>query len=555
MPTTRPTVENSNVTVSPDHEKTEQPVNQIQQSGSSTEDMAMIGGASSQIVEAADRHNSEAETVNAEDCWFIQSRNIRPIRRFNAEANEFVVAFKKKWADTFVQQQSTIITAFYDIIDSFIRNNIDTFQAGDLVGMEFDHVNLHTTIFVPLMRRDQIDADRFLSNLERILQSNDAFTLDDTLCAKLIRVKETKGGQPTEAAPLTLSEWRLKKRSIVRIRNTDDDMCLARAIVAAMSHSTKHQGKKTDWSNSREGRSKQTKLTEQLHLRARVPIGSCGLDAIPQFETAYSDYRIIVLTTGQKNPILYAGKHVHGKPLFLYYHHQHFDTIVSINGFLNSKFFCCKCLKAYTHRKKHACTKRCLACKTEGVDCQTDGHIWYCELCHHTFKNQSCLSNHLICPFGKRGRPENSTCMSYKRCGSCFRSYNPRETHECGIEYCSKCKKKQPCDHLRYMQPLSNDDVDRTKEDDDQKNDDLKRMIFFDFESRIEPDGQHVPNFCMAQTVCDQCLTEEDISNPCEECGLKRQWTFRSVETFCHWACQQPYGLLLQHLYPTISIV
>ncbi|XP_071850632.1 uncharacterized protein [Apostichopus japonicus] len=493
-------------------------------------------------MEAADTHNTEAEKVNAEDCWFIQSRNIRRIRRFNAEASEFVVIFKKKAVETFVQQQSTILTAFYDIFDSLIRNIMDTFQTGDLVGMEFDHVNLHKTIFVPLMRRDQIDADRILSILERILQSNDAFTLDDTLRVKLIRVKETKGGQPS---PLTLSEWRRKKQSIVRIGN-DDDMCLARAIVTAMSHSTKQQGKKTDWSNIRKGRSKQTKLAEQLHLRAGIPIGSCGLDAIPQFETVYSDYRIIVLTTGQKNPILYAGQNVQGKPLFLYYHHQHFDTIVSVAGFLNSKFFCIKCLKTYTHRNKHACTKRCLACKTEGADCQTDGQRWYCESCHHTFKNQTCLSNHLICPIGKRGRPENSTCMSYKRCGTCFRSYNPRETHECGIEYCSKCQKRQPCDHLCYMQPLLSDDADGTKEDDDQQKN-LKRMIFFYFESRIEADGQHVPNLCVAQVVCDQCLTEEDIDIPCEECGLKRQWTFHSVETFCQWACQQPNALFIAH--------
>ncbi|KAJ8032375.1 hypothetical protein HOLleu_25889 [Holothuria leucospilota] len=75
--------------------------------------------------------------------------------------------------------------------------------------MELEHPKLDKLIFIPMTRRDQLDADRIFSVLERILQSNDQFTLDEGLVIKIIRVEPFEGGKPT---PSVFDDWIKEKK-------------------------------------------------------------------------------------------------------------------------------------------------------------------------------------------------------------------------------------------------------------------------------------------------------------------------------------------------------
>ncbi|KAJ8024853.1 hypothetical protein HOLleu_34886 [Holothuria leucospilota] len=151
-----------------------------------------------------------------------------------------------------------------------------------------------------MTRRDQLITERIFAILERILQSNDQFTLDERLVIKIIRVEPFKGGKPTSH---DLKGWIKAKKSIVRIKNGNDVMCMARAIVTAIACHQKKNGATVPWDNIRKGFGKQTTLAKDLHRRADVPFGRCSLTDLPAFEKVLPEYRIIVVTRTAK--ILY----------------------------------------------------------------------------------------------------------------------------------------------------------------------------------------------------------------------------------------------------------
>ena len=79
----------------------------------------------------------------------------------------------------------------------------------------------------------------------------------------------------------------------------------------------------------------------------------------------------------------------------------------------------------------------------------------------------------------------------------------------CGNWQCRACKKRVTgSDHRCLMrpQPLEHKQP---------------RFIFFDFEAREQPDGEHVPNLCVANTCCPKCIDEPDFSKPCPSCGQR----------------------------------
>ena len=79
-----------------------------------------------------------------------------------------------------------------------------------------------------------------------------------------------------------------KKGSVIRIQNKDD-LCLARALIVSIAKIEKDSRYKSiadhRWPL-------QTRLANDLHEKANVSIGPCGLEEVKQFQTYLSDYQI-----------------------------------------------------------------------------------------------------------------------------------------------------------------------------------------------------------------------------------------------------------------------
>ena len=117
------------------------------------------------------------------------------------------------------------------IIFNSILQDITKFAAqDDLIRFSVQSPELDYPIALPFQRQQNLSAESFLSQLERVLQSFEEFVLNDKFEIKLIHVVNPHGGVGINT--VNLDEFLHRKRSIIQIKNKDN-LCCARAIVTA----------------------------------------------------------------------------------------------------------------------------------------------------------------------------------------------------------------------------------------------------------------------------------------------------------------------------------
>ena len=195
---------------------------------------------------------------------------------------------------------------------------------------------LDTPISLPFMTVEQLTTERIFSQIERVIQSNQEFRLNDTVTVDIIHVvaPEGSGKSKVKRTTLNIREYLKEKKSVITINN-DDDFCLARALVVAVAKIEKDP----KYNQIRQSkRHIQLERALDLHQAANVPLGPCGMDEVGLFQQYLTNYQIIVVSGDHNGSIIYPSKPpgTDEKPTInLYYHNKHFDVITSIPGFLN----------------------------------------------------------------------------------------------------------------------------------------------------------------------------------------------------------------------------
>ena len=343
---------------------------------------------------------------------------------------------------------------------------------------------LDTPISIPFMDVEQLTTERVFSQIERVIQSNQDFRLNDTVTIDIIHVvaPEGSGKSKVKRTTLNIREY-LEKKSIISINN-DDDFCLARALAVSIARIEKDpryvQIKRSD-------RPVQLERALDLHQAANVPLGPCGIDEVKLFQQYLTNYQIIVVSSDHNGSIIYPPKPpgTDEKPTInLYYHNNHFDVITSIPGFLNKTYFCNRCHKCYSTTTDHVCSAMCGSCR--GFDCVLEGDGIVCNECDRLFKNQACYDHHKE-PINGGGR---SVCQVIRRCEKCGKVMDVRRIekgHICGkkCRTCGVVLNKEDTDHQCYIQPLEQEEESS-----------YNHLLFFDFEATQEH-GTHCPNLCV----------------------------------------------------------
>jgi hypothetical protein len=88
---------------------------------------------------------------------------------------------------------------------------------------------------LPILPRDSLTPERFLAAVENVLQSNDQFTLDDSINVNVIHVEIPQGSGRKRRDVINLEAYLTKEDCIVQIKNKDN-MCCARSIVVAKAN-------------------------------------------------------------------------------------------------------------------------------------------------------------------------------------------------------------------------------------------------------------------------------------------------------------------------------
>ena len=102
----------------------------------------------------------------------------------------------------------------------------------DQIRLILNSHQLDKPISLPFLQRDGLNPERFLAAVERVVQSNEQFTLDDSVNVNVVHVEMPHGGTGRKRNIVNLESYLTKKRGIVQIKNKDG-LCCARAIIVA----------------------------------------------------------------------------------------------------------------------------------------------------------------------------------------------------------------------------------------------------------------------------------------------------------------------------------
>lgn len=124
-------------------------------------------------------------------------------------------------------------------------------QDNDLARFVLQSRSLEYPISLPFMPRPELNADRIMGEVQRVLQSNENVNLEDGMQVHLVHVGMPHGGAAVRRRKhcgFKLSKFLDTKRCVIRIRNKDL-LCLARALVT----DTARQETDPGWNSIRQG--------------------------------------------------------------------------------------------------------------------------------------------------------------------------------------------------------------------------------------------------------------------------------------------------------------
>ena len=453
-----------------------------------------------QTGEGKKRKNEDDDDDKEEqDLYQIVSVKKHRSKKFRATATDHTIRFNNVINDMDLIESHRRTYRIFEHLLSDVTNGMDE---RDQVRFVLRSTQQNTPISIPFLPLVQLTPERVFSAVQRVIQSNRDFRLNDTVNVDLIHVEAPQGSGRSKRNIVNIKEYLHKKGSVITIKN-HDNLCLARALVVAIAKVENAP----NYNYLRDQVRAQQIRAMELHANANVPLGPCGLEEVDLFQKYLTAYEINIVSGNHDNAIIYSKYGVlpnDVKPIYLYLHDNHYDVITSMPGFLSTSYYCHKCRRAYAKKFDHLCPGMCKSCRS--YECYVNEPM-QCDQCKRTFKSRACYERHKEQMNGTK-----SICETIRKCEKCQKSVSVRNLkhHICGKK-CSTCgviiedaENKHEC----YIQKIEQAEDSRYNE-----------LLFFDFECKQET-GEHEPNLCIVHN----------------EAGV--EWKFEGKDTtkdFCNW--------------------
>ena len=425
-----------------------------------------------------EKRKSDEPLLPEKDFYEKESVTKHRSKKFRMTATDHTIRFNNVLSELdLIESYERTQTIFEHLLNDVTRD----MNGKDHVRFVLRSEQLDTPISMPFMTVEQLTTERVFSQVERVIQSNRDFRLNDTVTIDIIHVEAPQGSGRSKRTTLNIREYLHKKGSVITIKN-NDNLCLARALVVAVARIEKDPKYKTlvdsRWT------AQQMKAME-LHRAANVPFGPCGLSEVDLFQKYLTNYEITIVSGNHNDSIIYPSKPSNNNvtPIYLYLHDNHYDVITSMPGFLTTSYFCHKCHKTYDHTSDHLCDAMCRACRSFG--CVLDGNGMVCNECDRLFKNKTCYDNHKEPVAGGR-----SVCQTIRKCEKCGKAMDVRKLnskgHICGKK-CLTCGVilNEKDEHQCYIQKMEQPEESQ-----------YNHLLFFDLECKQEH-GVHEANLCV----------------------------------------------------------
>ena len=447
------------------------------------------------------RKNDDDDDDDDDDDFYVKETvKKHNSKKFRATAFDHTIRFNNVRSNNFDLIESQRRT--YRIFERILSDVTEGMDERDQVRFVLRSEQLNTPISIPFLPLVQLTPERVLSAVQRVIQSNRDFRLNDTVTVDLIHVEAPQGSGRSKRNVLNIKEYLHKKGSVITIKNHDNS-CLARALVVAIAKVENAP----NYNYLRDNvRAQQIKAME-LHRAANVPLGPCGLVEADLFQRYLTQYEINIVSGNHDNAIIYPTQPSDDKtPIYLFLHDNHYDVITSMPGFLSVVYFCHKCKRSYSNKFDHLCPGMCKSCRA--YECNVNEPM-RCDQCKRTFKSRACYERHK-----ERTNGARSVCEVIRKCEKCNKSMDVSKLnskgHICGKK-CSTCGimlEDGENEHQCYIQ--------KTEQAEDSQ---YSELLFFDFECKQET-GEHEPNLC---------IVHNEVGD---------EWIFEgndTLENFCTW--------------------
>ena len=227
---------------------------------------------------------SSPKRMKPEDYFTIKSAKQVNVRKFKTTGTDYTVQFMPLNIHGVSNVMLSLNCAF--------KHLFDRLTSDDQVRLILNSHQLDWPISLPFLPRDRLTPERFLAAVEHVVQSNDQFTLDDSVNVNVVHVEMPHGGAGKRRDVVNLQAYLNKKRCLIQIKN-NDELCCACAIVVAKAK-LDNDPQYTSIVNHRG--TLQARLAHELHEQAGVPLGPCGIEEIKKFQAVLPGYQLNVVS-------------------------------------------------------------------------------------------------------------------------------------------------------------------------------------------------------------------------------------------------------------------
>ncbi|PFX30059.1 hypothetical protein AWC38_SpisGene5144 [Stylophora pistillata] len=189
-----------------------------------------------------------------------------------------------------------------EISEALTRSIRNTLRSENVQNHHMMHFNLQSDAFPHAFQSITLPVEEVMTGTDRFdsymvalankLNSGEAFNSSSSFNADLTIIQSPqRGGKfKFDLGKIPMVDVLKKKKSVIMITNTDE-LCCGRAIVMARARTQKGQSvdKRCRYDVIRCNDSVQKHLAEELHEKAGVPFGPCGIEALRKFQSILSD--------------------------------------------------------------------------------------------------------------------------------------------------------------------------------------------------------------------------------------------------------------------------
>ena len=180
-----------------------------------------------------EKRKSDESLLPENDFYHMESVKKHNSKKFGMTATDHIVRFNNVLHDVDLLESHERTRAIFEHLLNDVTRDMDE---KDQIRFVLRSEQLDTPISVPFLPVERLTTERIFSQIERVIQSNQDFRLNDTVTVDIIHVVAPQGSGKSRVKRtiVNIREYLKKKKSIISINN-DDNLCLARALVVAVA--------------------------------------------------------------------------------------------------------------------------------------------------------------------------------------------------------------------------------------------------------------------------------------------------------------------------------